>query len=102
DRGVVGWAARTGAPVASDRAAADPRWSVEDDPDAHGDDRILAQPLLGDDREVHAVLLAARGARRPPFGECETAIARTFAELAGPLVQQLARHVEARAVLDRS
>jgi multidrug resistance efflux pump len=60
------------------------------------------QPLLGDDREVHAVLVAARGPRRPPFGERESAMARTFAELAGPLVQQLARHVEARAVLDRS
>ncbi|HUQ04834.1 MAG TPA: HlyD family efflux transporter periplasmic adaptor subunit [Kofleriaceae bacterium] len=102
DRGVVGWVARTGAPVALDAAAADARWSTSDDPDARPDDRVLVQPLLGEDREVHAVLVAARAARRPPFGDRESAAARTFAELAGPLVQQLARHVEARAVLDRT
>jgi biotin carboxyl carrier protein len=102
DRGVVGWVARTGAAATIPAAAADARWSTADDPDARADDRVLVQPLLGDDREVHAVMVAARAARRPPFGDRERAAARTFAELAGPLVQQLARHVEARAVLDRT
>jgi biotin carboxyl carrier protein len=102
DRGLVGWVARTGAVAVVPDAAADARWCADDDPDGRRDDRLLVQPLLGDDREVHAVLVAARSARRAPFGERESTMARTFAELAGPLVQQLARHVEARVVLDRS
>ncbi len=102
DRGLVGWAARTGAGAVADRASGDSRWCAADDPDGRGDDRLLVQPVLGDDREVHAVIVATRGARRPAFDERDVAAARAFAEAAGPLLQQLARHVEAREVLDRA
>lgn len=102
DRGLVAWSARTGAVAVTTEAASDPRWVPTDDPEGRGDDRVLVQPLLGDDREVHAVMVASRSRRRAAFSENDLAHARAFAELAGPLMQQLARHVEARAVLDRS
>ncbi len=103
DRGLVGWSARTGAPVIVARAADDPRWyQAIDDPAGRGDERLLATPVLGADREVHAVLVAVRGAGRPPFDGGDVATVQAFAVLAGPLLEQLAHHVEASAYLEEA
>lgn len=103
DRGVVGWAARTGAPVVAERAQDDPRWfQALDDPAGRGDDRLLAVPVIGADRDVHAVLVAVRPGGRPPFDDGDVATVQAFASLAGPLLEQLAHHVEASAYLEEA
>jgi len=101
DRGMVGWAARTGSAARTARAALDARWvAAVDDPTGRGDERILVQPASGLDREVHAVLVAVRGAAQPEFGDGEAAALQVFAALAGPLLEQLAANVEASAYLE--
>ncbi|MBZ0237263.1 MAG: HlyD family efflux transporter periplasmic adaptor subunit, partial [Deltaproteobacteria bacterium] len=61
---------------------------------------ILAQPIIGADGQVHAVITAAREGRRPPFTEVEPALLAAFARFAAPFLDQLSTHVEAQAVLE--
>ena len=99
--GLAGFAAHTGAAALAPRAADDPRWLRElDDPDGDGDATILAQPIIGADGQVHAVITAAREGRRPPFTEVEPALLAAFARFAAPFLDQLSTHVEAQAVLE--
>jgi len=103
DRGVAGWSARTGQAARCARAGQDPRWvAAVDDPAGRGDERLLVQPAIGLDGEVHAVLVAVRGRERPEFGEADAAALRAFAGLAGPLLEQLAWNVEAAAYLEEA
>ena len=99
--GLAGFAAHTGAAAFAPRAGDDARWSRElDDPDGDADAAILAQPIIGADGQVHAVITAARGGRRPPFTELEPALLAAFARFAAPFLDQLSTHVEAQAVLE--
>jgi multidrug efflux pump subunit AcrA (membrane-fusion protein) len=103
DRGMAGWAARTGCPARCARAGADPDWvAAVDDPQGRGDERLLVQPVTGSDDAVHAVLIAVRGAQRPEFGDEEAIALHAFATLAGPLLEQLAWSVEASSRLEEA
>jgi len=103
DRGIVGWAARTGSTAIVERADADPRWfAALDDPDGRGDEHLLVQSVIGADRETHAVLVAVRAAARPGFDAADAATLHGFAGFAGPLLEQLARHVEAGSYLEEA
>jgi biotin carboxyl carrier protein len=101
DRGLVGWAARTGSAASAARAGADPRRvAAVDDPAGRGDERLLVQPVFGLDEEVHAVLVAVRAAGRPAFAAGDAAAVQAFAGFAGPLLEQLAWRVEASSFLE--
>ncbi len=103
DRGMAGWAARTGCPARCARAGADPDWvAAVDDPQGRGDERLLVQPVTGSDDSVHAVLIAVRGAQRPEFGDEEAIALHALAALAGPLLEQLAWSVEASSRLEEA
>lgn len=100
-RGLAGFAAHTGAALAVERAGADPRHDLAiDDPDGDAESTLLVQPVVGADGQVHAVIVAARGPRRPPFGEAEAALLAAFARFAAPFLDQLSVHVEAQAVIE--
>ena len=89
--GVAGFAARTGVPVVLETAAADPAYhGAIDDPAGVGSERIAAQPVIDRDQRVHAVLVAVRGANRPPFSPVETGALAELAAGWAPFVQQLA------------
>ena len=101
--GIAGFAARTGTPVCLERAGADSRYDrLVDDPDGKGDERILVQPINGPGGEVHAVLVAVRGAGREPFSELARTLMASLAEQSGPLLHQLALQVEAQTVLEEA
>lgn len=103
DRGLAGWAARTGGAILVERAARDPRWHPTiDAPAVNGDEQVLVQPVMGTGREPHAVLIATRGERRPPFTADELGLAHALATEASPLLEQLARHAEAAAILEQT
>jgi biotin carboxyl carrier protein len=57
----------------------------------------LVQAVAGPDGEVHAVLVAARDGR--PFDDREANVLRRYAALIGPLLEQLATHVEVQAIV---
>jgi membrane fusion protein (multidrug efflux system) len=103
DRGVAGWAARTGGTANVARAGDDPRWaSLVDDPEGRGDERLLVRAVRGAGGEAHAVLVLARGAARPAFDAADAAALDALAGFAGPLLEQLARHVEAGSFLEEA
>ena len=99
--GMAGWSARTGLPCGAPIAGDDPRYTAAiDDPEGDPAGAILVQPIIGGDAKVHAVLVACRRARRPPFGPAEAAMLARFAALAVPLLDQLSIHVEGQQLLD--
>jgi multidrug resistance efflux pump len=98
--GLVGFCARTGSRAWAEEVKSDPRWAAPiDDPGGAGDERLLAVPIAWRG-EVHAVLVAIRGPRRPAFGEADAALVLAYADQAGPLLEQLSHLLAARAVLD--
>jgi len=96
--GLVGWAAHTGQTLHASPAGDDARWLLElDDPDGKAQSRLLVQPIIGADRRVHAVLVAARRWRRTDFGARERELLAQFATLAGPALDlAAAAHAPAR------
>ncbi len=95
--GIAGFVARTGMPVATAAAADDPRGlpAIDD-----ATERLIAHAVLGARGQVHAVLLAARSGKRPPFGEEETASLGAFAGMIAPFLDQLSTHIETQALLE--
>jgi membrane fusion protein (multidrug efflux system) len=99
--GIAGFAARTGVAACVARAGDDPRWlAAIDDPEGDAGTHLLVQPIGGSDGAVHAVMVAARHARRRPFGEAEATVLDHLATLAAPFLDQLSIHIEAQAILD--
>ncbi len=99
-RGLAGYAARTGQPAVCHQARIDSRFDqATDDPPGRGDERILAQPVIGPDGQVHAVLIAVRTHAQPAFDDEATALLASLGELAGPLMHQLALRIEAESFL---
>jgi biotin carboxyl carrier protein len=97
--GLAGFAARTGIAAAAGRAGDDARWfAAVDDPLANDDDRLLVQPIASSTGAVHAVLVAARGARRPAFSEADAELLARYADLAAPFIEQLASHHQSQAL----
>ena len=85
--GLVGWAAYTGQTLHASPAGDDPRWLKElDDPDGKAQSRLLVQPIIGGDRRVHAVLVAARRWRHTAFTDDDVARLRRFAALVSPVL----------------
>lgn len=98
--GLAGWSAYTGLPAQAKSAGDDPRWLASiDDPQGDAGCALLVHPVIGVDRHVHAVLIAARN-RGSAFGEAEVEQLARFAALASPLLDQLSSHVETQQVLD--
>jgi GAF domain-containing protein len=89
--GVVGWCAQTGHAVMASPAGDDPRYLLDlDDPDGKPQARVLVQPVIGGDRRVHAVLVAARRWRRTDFTDAEREMLRDFAARVAPAIDTLA------------
>lgn len=89
--GIVGWCAQTGSAVMASPAGDDPRYLREyDDPEGKPQARLLVQPVIGGDRRVHALLVAARRWRRTDFTEAERANLRDFAALIAPALDTAA------------
>ena len=100
-KGLVGWSARTGLPSRTSHAAQDPRWSPDvDDPEPTA--QLLVHPIVGNDGQVHAILCAARRARRSEFGDTEAQLLARFAALAAPLLDTLSIHVQSQAIIDEA
>lgn len=70
-----------------------------DDPEGDGSERVMAAPVVSGG-EVHAVLVAARRGHREPFEAADEATMHTLAERIGPMLQQLALHIEAENVIE--
>ena len=98
--GLAGAAARTGMPVSVPRAAADPRYvQGVDDPGGNGDEHIVAQPVVGPDAAVHAVLIAVRAGHRPDFTPAQREALAALARHWAPLLYQRSLELEAEALL---
>ncbi|MCW5809022.1 MAG: HlyD family efflux transporter periplasmic adaptor subunit, partial [Deltaproteobacteria bacterium] len=98
--GLVGFAIRTAAAVSVPRAGDDALYLRDlDDPAGGGRERLLVQPVTGLDGHVHAVLVAVREERAPPFGEAELDALAGLASAWAPYLQQLEMRVEADNIL---
>jgi hypothetical protein len=85
--GITTFAARTGAPVAAERAADSPLYRPElDDPDGDGSERLIAQPVFSGSAVI-AVIAAVRPASAPPYSPAERLAVAAFAEHGGPILQ---------------
>lgn len=101
--GLAGFAARTGQPVCVARAKDDPRYHRDiDDPAGNGEERILVQPVAGSDGQIHAVVIAIRGARGEPFSAEDRSLVSWLASQIGPLTGQLALQLEAESVIEEA
>jgi membrane fusion protein (multidrug efflux system) len=99
--GIAGFAARTGAAVTVARVGDDPRFAAAiDDPEARGDEHLIAQPARAPDGSVHAVLIAVRSAAAPPFHGRAQKLLALLAEHVGPVLHQLELEAEAESVLE--
>lgn len=101
--GLAAWAARVGQPAVAPAIGEDARFfGAVDDPQADSGDHLVAQPILGADRLVHAVVVVARRVNRPMFKDGELRLLRRFAQLAAPVLDQLSIHVHSEAVLEQA
>lgn len=101
--GIAAFAARTGQPVIAPIVAEDARFcGALDDPQADGRDHLLAQPILGADGLVHAVLVVARRVNRPMFNDGDLRMLARFAQLAAPVLDHLSIHVHSEALLEEA
>ena len=92
-RGLAGLAARQRQSRVASRAQAEPGYCREiDDPEGSGGERLLAQPILATQDEVHAVVVVARSPALPPFGAAELSVLALWAEQVAPLFHML--HLE--------
>jgi GAF domain-containing protein len=88
--GLVSFVTRTGRPVVVERLALDPRFDREaDDPQALGEERFAAVPILDPDDRVLAVLAAVRSPDGPTFSGEDLEILLRLAEAAAPTFTQL-------------
>lgn len=95
NRGLVGFVARTARSVCIPNTASDPRFCAAlDDPAGRGAERLVAVPVIGPDREVHAVFVAVRRRSAPPFDRGERARLSALAAACGPAIHQLALQLE--------
>lgn len=101
--GLVGFAAITGMTVAAQRAGQDLRWwPVVDDPCGAPHDRIVAQPILGSDNVVQAVLVAVRDGRRTAFSDIEVDLLARYAALVAPFLDQVSSHHQAEDLIQEA
>lgn len=99
--GIAGWVARTGLSVHAPCASDDPRWHPDiDDPAGDARSELLVQAVIGEDGQVHAVLVAARDARPKPLDEAQSDQLARFAALLAPMLSQLSDHVHAKELAD--
>lgn len=85
--GIAGWCAHTGQAVHASPAGDDARYVTgTDDPDGKPQSRLLVQPVIGADRRVHAVLVAARRWRRSDFTDQDRANLVNLAALIAPTI----------------
>ncbi|MBV8756050.1 MAG: HlyD family efflux transporter periplasmic adaptor subunit [Deltaproteobacteria bacterium] len=99
--GMAAFAARTGHPAVAPKVGEDPRFfGAIDDPQADEGDHTLAQPILGADGLVHAVVVVSRRVNRPFFRDAEVRLLARFAQLAAPVLDQLSIHVHSEALLE--
>lgn len=88
--GLVSFVTRTARPVVVERVGADPRFDREaDDPQALGDERFAAVPILDPDGRVLAVLAAVRAPDGPVFSGEDLEILLRLAEATAPTFTQL-------------
>jgi hypothetical protein len=88
--GLVSFVVRTGQPLAVERIGRDPRFDREaDDPQATGEERFAAVPVLASDGAVLAVLAAVRSPEAEPFGDRDLDHLARLAEQASPTFAQL-------------
>jgi membrane fusion protein (multidrug efflux system) len=88
--GLVSFVVRTGQPLAVERIGRDPRFDREaDDPQATGEERFAAVPVLASDGAVLAVLAAVRPPDGEPFGDRDLEHLARLAEQAAPTFAQL-------------
>ena len=98
--GIAGFAARAVAGVIVPRAAEDALYRAEiDDPGGTGRERLAVQPVTGPDGHVHAVLVAVRDERRPPFSHADLDKLEALAAAWAPYVLQLSMRIEADQIL---
>jgi len=98
--GIAGFAVRAVAGVAVPHAAEDALYRKEiDDPEGTGRERLAAQPVAGPDGHVHAVLIALRDDRRPPFTRAELDKLEALAAAWAPYLLQLSMRIEADEIL---
>ncbi|HEX3765731.1 MAG TPA: HlyD family efflux transporter periplasmic adaptor subunit [Kofleriaceae bacterium] len=98
--GIAGFAARAVAGVIVPRAGEDALYRAEiDNPGGTGRERLAVQPVPGPDGHVHAVLIAVRDERRPPFSHADLDRLEALAAAWAPYVLQLSMRVEADQIL---
>ncbi|MCX5745563.1 MAG: FHA domain-containing protein, partial [Proteobacteria bacterium] len=101
--GLAGFAARTGVAAIANIVGDDPRFvGAIDDPNGDLKDHLIAQPVLGSDGGVHAVLVVVRRGRRPAFGPADVGLLGRFAQVAAPVLDQLSIHVHSQEILDET
>jgi multidrug resistance efflux pump len=88
--GLVSFVVRTGQPLVVDRIGRDPRFDRDaDDPQATGEERFAAVPVVGSDGAVLAVLAAVRLSEGKPFDDEDLDHLVRLAEAATPTFAQL-------------
>ncbi|MEO7729633.1 MAG: HlyD family efflux transporter periplasmic adaptor subunit, partial [Kofleriaceae bacterium] len=98
--GLAGFAVRAVAGVVVPHAAEDSLYRAEiDNPGGTGRERIAVQPVAGPDGHVHAVLIALRDPRRPPFTETDLDKLEALASAWAPYILQMSMRVEADEIL---
>jgi HlyD family secretion protein/GAF domain len=98
--GLAGFAVRAIAGVVVPHAADDSMYRAEiDNPGGTGRERIAVQPVTGPDGHVHAVLIALRDPRRPPFTETDLDKLEALASAWAPYLLQMSMRVEADEIL---
>ena len=98
--GLAGFAVRAVVGVVVPHAADDALYRAEiDNPGGSGRERIAVQPVAGPDGHVHAVLIALRDPRRPPFTDGDLDKLEALASAWAPYILQMSMRVEAEEIL---
>ncbi|MBX7084203.1 MAG: HlyD family efflux transporter periplasmic adaptor subunit [Nannocystaceae bacterium] len=101
--GIAGFVARTGQPVCVPCVGRDPRYVARlDDPRGNGHEALLAVPVPGPQRELHAVLVAVR---EPTQGGFDARACQALSQLGlelGGVLHRVSRAAEAQGALERA
>jgi hypothetical protein len=98
--GIAGFAVRAVAGVVVPHAGEDALYRAEiDNPGGTGRERLAAQPVAGPDGHVHAVLIALRDERRPPFSHADLDKLEALASAWAPYILQLSMRIEADEII---
>ncbi|MFO0636761.1 MAG: HlyD family efflux transporter periplasmic adaptor subunit [Nannocystaceae bacterium] len=101
--GIAGFVARTGQPVCVPCVGRDPRYLARlDDPRGHGNESLLAVPVPGPHRELHAVLVAVR---EPTQGGFDARACQALSQLGlelGGVLHRVGKAAEAAGALERA